>query len=339
MVHALRNAGLGNAPRPPPPPAPMARELSWSDVRGGVIAFVVLVVAALGIMRFLRVGALKGDTYRVYALVGDATGLTAGSEVWLSGQRVGKVKAIDFRPVATSDTATRLLLELELMSEHREAIHRDADAQVRAGGSMIGAVVLYLTPGTTRTPQLAEGDTLRSRPSGTLEGATQQVKRAMSELPGLMDTVAILAEQVQSTRGTIGAMMNGGGMRGLDEAQRRASSLIARAQGSGTAGLVLRGGLGARAGGVMARVDSVRALLASPRSSYGRFRKDSTLLREVASIRTELAAVQRALDEPRGTAGRVLRDSALTNGLASAQREMSLLFADIKKNPFRYISF
>ncbi|MDB4880221.1 MAG: Mammalian cell entry related domain protein [Gemmatimonadetes bacterium] len=318
----------------------MARELSWSDVRGGVIAFVVLVVTALSIIWFLRVGQLRGESYVVYALVSEAAGLTPGSEVWLSGQKVGKVRRISFRSPATADTATRLLLELQLLSEHREAIHRDADAQIRAGGSLIGAVVVNLTPGTTSAPTLAEGDTLRASPPGVVEGAVAQVRRAMSELPPLMDTVGILAKQVQSPGGTIGAFMTGPGLRGLDEAQRRTASLVGRVtKGRGTAGLVFQGGLGRRASGVMARADSVRALLASSRTSLGRFRRDSTLLREVASIRAELAEVQRALDEPRGTAGRVLRDSALTDALASAQQEMTLLFADLKKHPFRYISF
>jgi hypothetical protein len=60
---------------------------------------------------------------------------------------------------------------------------------------------------------------------------------------------------------------------------------------------------------------------------------------EVADIRRELAQVQQSLDEPRGTAGRILHDSGMTNALAGAQREMTLLFADLKKHPFRYISF
>jgi hypothetical protein len=98
-------------------------------------------------------------------------------------------------------------------------------------------------------------------------------------------------------------------------------------------------GLSTRATRVMARVDSVRALLASPNTSFGRFRRDSTLLSEVADIRNELSIIQALVDEPRGTAGRVLRDSAITSALAGAQREMSLLFADIKKHPLRYLSF
>jgi hypothetical protein len=100
----------------------------------------------------------------------------------------------------------------------------------------------------------------------------------------------------------------------------------------------MRGGLTNRAGRVMARVDSVRTLLASPNTSLGRFRRDSTLLAEVDDIRNELTLVRASLDEPRGTVGRALKDSALTTSLGQAQHEMTLLMADIKNNPRRYLS-
>ena len=89
----------------------------------------------------------------------------------------------------------------------------------------------------------------------------------------------------------------------------------------------------------MARADSVRALVGSSSTSLGRFRRDSTLLAEVADIRDELARVRASLDESRGTAGRVLHDSAAFSALGDAQREMTLLFADMKKHPLRYNPF
>ena len=58
------------------------------------------------------VGALHGDTFRVYALVGEARALAAGSEVWLSGQKVGKVTRISFQPVSV-DTSRRILIEMQ----------------------------------------------------------------------------------------------------------------------------------------------------------------------------------------------------------------------------------
>ena len=94
----------------------MARRLSWSDVRGGLIACAVLLVAVAAILRFSRVGALHGDTFLLYATVGDATGVTKGSEVWLSGQKIGKITDIRFRPPQASDTLHRVAIEMKILS-------------------------------------------------------------------------------------------------------------------------------------------------------------------------------------------------------------------------------
>jgi hypothetical protein len=112
-----------------------------------------------------------------------------------------------------------------------------------------------------------------------------------------------------------------------------------RLSGGGTAGFIMRGGLTTRATRVLSRVDSVRALLASPNTSFGRLRRDSTLMGEVTKIRNELTLLQANLAAGRGTAGRAMSDSALGNALADAQHEMTLLLADLKKHPSRYISF
>ena len=316
----------------------MARKLSWSDVRGGVLALGVILVVAFGVLKFFRVGALHGDTFRVYALVGEARALAAGSEVLLSGQKVGKVARISFQPV-TADTSRRILIEMQLLSRYREAIHKDASAQIRAGGTLIGAVVVYLSPGTARTVVLADGDTVMARPQADVEGATAGFSRAARELPAIMANVRSVKSELEATRGTVGAVMNGPGLGALAETRIRTVRVMNRLHAGGTVGLVMQGGLTTRAGHVMARVDSVRALVGSNRTTLGRLRRDSTLMLEVADIRAELARVQSSLDEPRGTAGRILHDSALTRALAGAQAEMALLFADLKKHPFRYLSF
>ncbi|MBA3671264.1 MAG: MCE family protein [Gemmatimonadaceae bacterium] len=317
----------------------MARQLSWSDVRGGVIAAVTLALAAFVVLRFSRVGALHGDTFPLIVQVGEARGLLVGSEVWLSGQKVGKVRSIRFRSPSVSDTSSRIELELTILEVHRTAIHRDAEAQIRNGGSIIGNPVVYLTPGTLRTAIIRSWDTVRARPQADLEGATGQFGSASREFPVIINNVKVLSAQLSGTGGTVGAFLNGPGAGELGRAKILASRLGTRFGGGGSAGLIMRGGLAARAQRVMSRVDSVRALLASPNTSFGRFRRDSTLLAEVGDIRDELALVRRQLDEPRGTAGRVLHDSALGNALAATQREMTLLFADMKQHPLRYVGF
>lgn len=317
----------------------MARRLSWSDVRGGLVACLVIAVVAFAVLVFMRVGALHGDTFRMFALVGEARGIQTGSEVWLSGQKIGKITGITFVTPSLTDTAGRIRISMEVLEEHRAALRRDAVAQIRPGGGIIGPPVVYLSPGTLRSPPLQPGDTVRTLMQGDIAAATVQFGEATKELPAILANVKTLRDQLQSPEGTIGAMMNGPGLTGLTTARAQATRLMNRVGGGGgSIGPIMRGGLSSRAGRVMARVDSVRALLASSNTSLGRFRRDSTLLDEITDIRNELTRVRATLENPNGTVGRIRKDSALTMSVGQAQREMTLLFADIKENPRRYLS-
>ncbi len=320
----------------------MARRLSWSDVRGGIIACLALVAIVVVVMTYSRVGALHGDTMFLYAKVGEARGILPGSEVWLSGQKIGKINYIRFLSPSVSDTASRIEIKMEVLSRYRSAIHRDAVAQIRNGGTIIGAPVMYMSPGTPKASEILDGDTVSTHPQADVEGTTGQFGAATREFPVIINNVKLLTAQLKTTQGTVGAFLHtpgGPGIKQLAQTRVQAEHLADRLEGGGTVGEFMKGQLTRRADRIMARADSVRALLASKNTSLGRMRRDSTLLNEVADIRNELSIVRSLIDEPRGTAGRVLRDSALTNAVAESERQMSLLFADIKKHPLRYLKF
>jgi phospholipid/cholesterol/gamma-HCH transport system substrate-binding protein len=317
----------------------MARRLSWSEVRGGLLACLAISATAFAILKFMRVGALHGETFPLYAVVGEARGVMKGSEVWLSGQKIGRITDIQFRSPDVADTTSRILISMEVLERHRKAMHRDAVAQIRAGGGIIAPPVVYISAGTSRAAVLRPGDTVHTLQQADVEGATSQLSGAAREFPIIMADVRVLQAQLQTSEGTIGALMNGPGLGELQRARIQTSRLMGRMSGGGgSVGRIMNAGLTTRAGRVMARTDSVRALLASRNTSLGRFRRDSTLAGDVSDIRNELTLVRAALDEPRGTAGRVLHDSAVTSALGQAQQEMTLLLADIKKNPRRYLS-
>ena len=126
---------------------------------------------------------------------------------------------------------------------------------------------------------------------------------------GLGARVGAIMGSLRNRRGTLGRAMSGEG------------ELVARAKLA------------------MARADSVQQLLGSSETSLGRFRRDSTLAATIGDIQNELSIVGALLAEPRGTAGRMVQDSAIVAGVAEVRREMSALLADVKKRPFRYLSF
>src|SRR5476649_1979435 len=102
----------------------MARRLSWSDVRGGILACIAIGAVTFAVLKYSRVGALHGDTMMLYALVGEARGVLVGSEVWLSGQKIGKITDITFRSPSLADTASRIEIRMAVLEKYRSVMHR-----------------------------------------------------------------------------------------------------------------------------------------------------------------------------------------------------------------------
>lgn len=315
----------------------MARAQSWKDVRLGAAVLVLTVAVGAAILTFARVGALHGDTVRLYAATPHARGILPGSEVWLAGQKVGVVADVSFQP-PSADTARRVLLALDVLARYHHGVRRDAPVSIRAGGNLIGAPVVAITPLTSSAPRVDEGDTLVARVS-EFESARAQLTTAVgTEVPVLLDNVRVLGAQLRTARGTLGALGIEGPGRITATATAAGRLLDRTLRGGGTVSLALGGNSVAQARAALARAAGLREALSSPRTAVGRARADSALVRAVADVRVELARVQALLDEPRGTAGRAGRDEALRDQVVRARTELDLLVADVKRNPLRYVN-
>jgi phospholipid/cholesterol/gamma-HCH transport system substrate-binding protein len=307
----------------------------------GLVALAALAGVGFLVLVYARVGQLHGRTFRLYALTGEARGVIRGSEVWLGGQKVGVVKDVSFMS-PMEPAKSRLLIAMDVLSSARQGIRLNSTAQIRSGGTLISSPVVYLSIGGNKSPVVAAGDTVRTLPQSDLETMSSDFAIASRQFPDIINNVKLLNAQMKSARGTLGAFGVEHGEIQLAAVQSQASRLMSRAtRPSGTIGLALGSStsLAERARLVMARADSVRALLASDQSSFGRFRRDSTLVHEVADIRNELDIVRARLASPTGTLGRARTDSALFAAVSAGQREMTLIMADLHRRPLRYIHF
>ena len=319
----------------------MPRRATWRELIVGLIAAGTVAVIAFAVLVFARVGRLHGSTFRLFATTDDARGVIRGTEVWLGGQKVGVVKDVGFRP-PSADTANRLIIAMDVLTSARQGIRGDSKAQIRSGGTLIGSPVVYISIGTSRAREVIAGDTVRSMPQSDMETVTSEYAIASREFPEIIKNVKLLNDQLNSVNGTLGAFgLEGGGVE-LTRTRTQMSRLAGRmTRPSGTIGLALspQTSLASRARQTLARADSVRALLASNQTSYGRFRRDSTLQGEVADMRNELDILRARMASPSGTIGRLRADSALLRELTATQREMTLIMADIHRHPLRYVHF
>jgi hypothetical protein len=314
----------------------MPRHLHWTELTGGIIATAVIVGLVVVIFRFARVGALHGKKVTLYVLTDDATGVLSGTEVWLGGKKEGLVKDVTFRP-PSPDTLERLVIKTEVLKEGLPNIRRDSHASIRPGDSMIGAIVVYISPGTAAFPQLHDGDTVHVQHHSRIANLAKDVGRIEPAFSELAAQVQDLNRKMSQPVGTLGNA-RARGIRRLPDVSARMSRIAAKAtSGNGTLALAARNDLTGRASHAMAAADSIRTLMSSNRGSVGRFRRDSTLATKASEIMAEVDTLRSLLANPLGSIAAAHSDSVLTRELARTHSLLDSLIKDVRKRRGRYI--
>ena len=314
----------------------MPRHFHWSELTGGIIATALIVGLTVIILLFARVGALHGKKVTLYVLTDDAAGVLAGTEVWLGGKKEGLVKDVAFRP-PSPDTMERVVIKTEFLEEGLPNVRRDSHASIRPGDSMIGAIVVYISPGTAAFPQLHDGDTVHVQHHSRIADLTKDVGKIGPAFSELAAQVSELNTKISQPVGTLGNA-RAHGVPQMPDVSARMSRIAAKAtSGNGTLALAARNDLTGRASHAMAAADSIRTLMSSNKGSFGRFRRDSTLVTKASGVLAEVDTLRSLLSDPLGSIAAAHSDSVLTRQLARTHSLLDSLIKDVKKRRGRYI--
>lgn len=321
----------------------MPRTFEWRTLWPGLAVAGALVLAIAWVLVYARVGAVRGDTYRLFAATSEARGVLKGTEVWLAGQRVGAVARIEFRPVA-SDTLRRLLLQLEILERHRSLIRRDSHVDLRPGGKLLGQPVVFIVPGTPAAPALEPGDTLTAPPQGDAESLASELARLGRAFPDIRRNAVMIREQLMQVSGVARLEDEPAGIE-LDILRTRVERLSRAAKADGTLGRLLRPrrdgdhARGPRLHSLAARADTLAELLSRRNTTIDRVRNDTTLSRHASALLAEVARLRALIESPDGTIGRAILDDAIRLELGELERELDALLRDMARRPWRYVHF
>src|SRR4051812_19880966 len=166
----------------------MAKALHWNDLKIGIICVAAVLLVAIGVLTFGRVGTLHGSTFDIYVTIKAARGVIRGTEVWLDGQKVGLVRDVGFQP-PTVEPNNRVVMTLRVLKSAQSHVRLDTRIQVRSGSSVIGDQVVFMSSGTARMRQAADGDTIRSREQLDYESLSGDAAVATKEFPAIIENV------------------------------------------------------------------------------------------------------------------------------------------------------
>ena len=231
----------------------MPHQLHWRELRGGIVAVAILAAIVFSIFAFARVGGLHGKKVTLYVVTDEAPGVLAGTEVWLAGEKDGLVTDVSFRPPGT-DTLERLLIKTQFLAKAMPHVRRDSYAQIRAGGTLIGTPIIFISAGTIGSPRLKDGDTLRAIPLAGIGAVAEGAAKLIPSVGKLVTTAKEITRKTDRPVGTIGNL-RANGLEDLPDVTAGISSLNARARGGGAIASALRGDLQIRASHVIASAD------------------------------------------------------------------------------------
>ena len=125
------------------------------------------------------------STYQVQAYIEDASGLRPGTQVWVAGVDVGRIREIDLE-----QGQARLMMELSSdVPVYQDAVIR------KQTQSMLGNAIVALEPGSSRSVPIASGGVIRNVVSssgmeqafGSIDELAKEMQSFMKNLNSIMD--------------------------------------------------------------------------------------------------------------------------------------------------------
>ncbi|MEO7217445.1 MAG: MlaD family protein [Gemmatimonadaceae bacterium] len=315
----------------------MPRAEHWSQVKIGIIALCGVIAAVTWVVFFARIGALHGDTTRLYMVTDMATRVMDGTEVRLAGQKAGLVRSVALRP-PSADTSERILITMDVLNQYLPFIRRNSHVQIQPSGRLIGNPVIYITLGSKTAAAIQEGDTLRARSQIEARSAIAAASSLADSALEIAGSFTQIKSDFDTTRRDI-ASLRQVSVRQAEEVRSALSNFTDRALASrGTIASLVRdsAALRSQAQHLSAIADSIDVAANSRSGEFGRFRRDSSL---IAVAHRTLASIAELRNGVTRYAGVSPGGATLRHQLDIANAKLDSLVQDAKRRPFRYLPF
>lgn len=284
---------------------------------------VAMILCAWGGIRFLSGVDIFSRNVDYYAVYDQVNGVQGASPVMMRGVKVGTVSEILFDPARSSQVVLRLTVRRQY------PIPSDSEAKI-VSSSLMGSKAIEIVLGESSV-RLEKGDTIRSGYSRDmmdtalteLDFFKEKISRLTEELSRTLTGISTLVESNSSNIGELTAHLNS--IAGnLDEVLSAEKSGLR----SAVAGISeFSQTLGQNAG----RVDTLMGNLT-------RF-SDNLAEADLKAAVGRLNDILDRIDSGEGTVGRLMNDAELYENLQQASENLSVLLADLKENPKRYVHF
>lgn len=217
-----------------------------------IVGIFVLLGFSLSAYLVFLLGSKSGffqSNITLYARFKDVKGLHPGSEVSLSGLRVGVVEDIE----VAEDDSKEMVAVLQIMSKAQKKLRADSKATLKTQG-VLGDKYIEVSIGSLQAPPLKNGDTIETKETSDLfskggslvDGLSRYLKDGgdidslLKNLARFSDNLVHLSNQVKTEKSILNELFYGTSGRNLNQAVSHLDSILKKIDsGDGTLGSII----------------------------------------------------------------------------------------------------
>lgn len=284
----------------------------------GACVLIALAVLFFGIEYLKGVSIFKPSNY-YYAVYNDVDGLTVSAPVTVNGFKIGQVDNVELM----YDRPGSILVAISLDKKFK--LTRNSKAVIESGLLGTASIKIELAQGSSF---YSPGDTI---PGMTASGMMGEISSNI--LPGVSDIIP----KVDTLLTSINTLVSNPALASTLNKLESASASLQSTMASINAAVTRLPDAMEDITSITASIKEISEDMTALSSTLANAPVDSTL-NNLNRISSDLADLTVKLKSADSTLGKVLNDSELYDNLTHVTASLDSLFADIKKNPKRYIS-
>ncbi|MDE3178117.1 MAG: MCE family protein [Acidobacteriota bacterium] len=351
---------------------PSYKEVSWSQLRVGVMLAIAILVLVVGIF-FVggRVGFFQ-SRYKIEAYFPGVEGLTEGAAVQLAGVPVGNVSWIRLSPYQDPNRAVAVTMKID--RRFAGDIRADSVASITTFG-LLGQSFVDITRGSQSQPQIPTGGLVKSVQQADMKRIVQNANDVLTNMTGLSSKLNEVSSQITNGKGTVGKLIydpslynelnstvsqmhsmmskvsNGQGTLGelisndelyhkIDNTLDRANQMMDQIQhGNGTVAKLLNDP--SAYDNLNKTIVEARNLMTdvnAGKGTIGKLATDSQLYDRLNEIAGNVNTVTGRMAQGQGSLGMLSTNSALYNNLTESSASLREFLTEFRKSPKKYLT-
>jgi phospholipid/cholesterol/gamma-HCH transport system substrate-binding protein len=274
---------------------PSRREIQWSQLKVGLLVLAaVSILTGLILLMTGSVGGLFAHKITLRSYFPNAAGIKDGSEVTLEGVTIGNVT---HTRVVAERNPEPVEVTMQVGEKFLRDLHTDSTVSIGTAG-VLGDSFVDIDSTHAAGPAPRNNAELPTTGAPTIQSVISSSQISIEEINSLMHKIETLIDTLNTSRGTIGELINDPGMK---------KNIVSMA----------------------ADLKTISGAIADGKGTLGELVNDNTLYTKLNTAVDQLNTLTADLNAGKGTMGKLLKDETMYNNLNSAAKNANQLVESI----------